>query len=74
MFLTCICSGILFIAEVMSRFEDVEEFLEMLKSLGFECLEQKNYKMFILFELQKVKSPKLKDKVVALKPCLYKRR
>ena len=75
-------SGILWIAEVRSRFvnedhEDFSPFQAGLEKLGFKLLKQDAAnKMFIVFELQR------NDKVVertdilwpSLKPCLYKRR
>ncbi|KAF9483950.1 hypothetical protein BDN70DRAFT_873077 [Pholiota conissans] len=76
--------GELHIAEVTSRFTDIEQFQNLLGSLGFR-LRSKNDSIsshFILFEFTKVpranKSDKEWQKLLAkgalLKPCEYKRR
>jgi ribosomal RNA-processing protein 8 len=71
-------SGELRIAEVSSRFPDVEEFIETLSSIGF-IIKQKDTsnKVFTLFQFKKKAAEKrtLQDSTsVLLKPCLYKKR
>ncbi|XP_072333662.1 ribosomal RNA-processing protein 8 [Scyliorhinus torazame] len=69
--------GILMIAEVASRFEDVRSFVNILGSLGFKIISKdtaNNY--FYLFDFRKSRSLQGKDKLpqLQLKPCLYKKR
>ncbi|KAF8789583.1 Ribosomal RNA-processing protein 8 like protein [Argiope bruennichi] len=69
--------GILKIAEVESRIEDLGHFINYLKSIGF-TLERKNtkHKMFVFLDLKKEKQKCKLGKVpsLSLKPCLYKKR
>jgi len=70
--------GILKIAEVKSRFVDVEKFNADVCSLGFTLIDQDDSnKMFILLEFQKSSSEAPKSKKatnITLNPCIYKRR
>ena len=74
-------AGRLKIAEVRSRFEsknskdEVDDFVEVLEKLGFDCLSQdKSNKMFVVLELRKNdRQPNRKLQYTA-KPCIYKRR
>ncbi|GBO11755.1 Ribosomal RNA-processing protein 8, partial [Araneus ventricosus] len=69
--------GILKIAEVESRIEDLGHFINYLKSIGFK-LERKNtkHKMFVFLDLKKEKQKCKLGKVpnLSLRPCLYKKR
>jgi len=75
--------GELKIAEVASRFADVDEFQTLVSSIGFQLkTKDDNNSHFTLFEFKKVareeKSPKEWTKLLGrgslLKPCEYKRR
>lgn len=65
------------IAEIESRFDDVNEFIRNVKSLGFDLIAKDVLtKVFYFLYFKKVKDvsesrtlPKF-----ALKPCLYKKR
>ena len=74
-------SGKLFIAEVLSRFEDIEKFSShhMLHSGGFKLLKINKLKdFFYIMVFKKVEDVQnrleLGDFASQLKPCLYKRR
>jgi ribosomal RNA-processing protein 8 len=71
------------IAEVRSRFEssgekgkdDLQEFIDVLDQLGFECLKtSQSNKMFVLLELKKNGKKPNKNFKFSAKPCIYKRR
>lgn len=69
--------GIMKIAEVESRFGDVQQFLNLLMKFGFHCIQKDtNGKYFFLFEFKKIR--KLKKTIalpnIILKPCIYKKR
>ncbi|XP_066915682.1 uncharacterized protein [Clytia hemisphaerica] len=71
-------SGHLKIAEVKSRFKDVQHFIDGVISHGFDLLSKDDTnKMFIMFDFEKTsnynKNSK-NDKTIELKPCIYKRR
>ncbi|XP_072432767.1 uncharacterized protein rrp8 isoform X1 [Chiloscyllium punctatum] len=69
--------GILKIAEVASRFEDVRSFTSVLGSLGFKLISKDTQnRYFYLFDFMKNGSPVKKGKLprLQLKPCLYKKR
>ncbi|KAI8902940.1 methyltransferase-domain-containing protein [Globomyces pollinis-pini] len=70
--------GELKIAEVISRIDNLKEFIKGVESIGFKLVSQnKENKMFVLLDFHKVedRSPSETEKVVpALKPCLYKKR
>ncbi|XP_019550275.3 ribosomal RNA-processing protein 8 [Aedes albopictus] len=70
--------GLLKIAEVVSRFDNVKEFVDCVHKCGF-LLDNKdlNHKLFYFFNFKKVRSvdkTSLKGKHYSLKPCLYKKR
>ncbi|XP_078259033.1 ribosomal RNA-processing protein 8 [Rhinoraja longicauda] len=68
--------GVLKIAEVASRFQDVRSFIGAVGSLGFKLLSKDTgSRYFYLFDFGKTRRPR-EGKLTALelKPCLYKRR
>ncbi|XP_073985431.1 ribosomal RNA-processing protein 8 isoform X2 [Rhodnius prolixus] len=71
--------GTMKIAEVESRFVNVDRFIEDIKHFGFE-LQSKNfsYNLFFFMDFKKVsdisKSKKKKLPDVSLLPCIYKKR
>ncbi|XP_065058219.1 uncharacterized protein LOC135686004 [Rhopilema esculentum] len=68
--------GVLKIAEVTSRFLDIQEFVKDICDLGFKCVSKDcSNKMFVLMEFMKVRKSKSKTHLnIRLKPCIYKRR
>ena len=68
--------GLLKIAEVKSRIENIGQFIRTLQGLGFKLLDKdESNKMFILFDFRKTAKPsKRPPPAYELKPCLYKRR
>ncbi|ORX91756.1 hypothetical protein K493DRAFT_317051 [Basidiobolus meristosporus CBS 931.73] len=79
--------GQLRIAEVISRFTDIDEFVSIVVELGFRLEKKKQLsKMFVMFDFVKNNgAPKQKKKVPGkmpsakaashlLKPCIYKKR
>ncbi|CAB3222707.1 unnamed protein product [Arctia plantaginis] len=70
--------GHLLIAEVESRFDNVENFTKEVQRLGFKLKQlDKSNKVFYFMEFTKVQDPptkKAKLPVLTLKPCIYKRR
>lgn len=71
--------GILKIAEVQSRFNDVEKFLQILTKFGFTNIS-KNFsnELFYLMDFEKERNlgKKSKQRIpqLVLKPCYYKKR
>lgn len=76
--------GLLWVAEIKSRFTDPDKFMAAMESLGFECTgKEEGNKMFVMldFVLDK-RAKKTKEKVeidetkigALLKPCTYKKR
>ncbi|CAK1551515.1 unnamed protein product [Leptosia nina] len=69
--------GHLLIAEVESRFDNVNTFVSEVQKIGFSLkkLDDSN-KVFYFMEFTKVREPPKKSKLphLTLKPCLYKRR
>ncbi|KAJ3317542.1 25S rRNA (adenine645-N1)-methyltransferase [Blyttiomyces sp. JEL0837] len=64
--------GLLKIAEVVSRFPDVNKFIKAVEGLGYKFLSKDaSNKMFILFEFKKVSN--VPDNPL-LTPCIYKKR
>lgn len=70
--------GLMKIAEVGSRFDNIKQFVHKVERLGFQLIGkksgQKNY--FIMFEFKK-KDLKLAKAIlpeIKLKPCIYKKR
>lgn len=69
--------GILKIAEVESRFNDVDSFVRELKSFGFTNTKTDlSHKLFYFLDFKKTSSIKNRNKLqkVSLMPCLYKKR
>ena len=70
--------GVLKIAEVSSRVEDLPAWLAMLRGLGFDLLAKDTSNThFLLLDLVKSSRPPQPAEqldVVPLKPCIYKRR
>ncbi|GIY58813.1 ribosomal RNA-processing protein 8 [Caerostris darwini] len=69
--------GILKIAEVESRIEDLNHFIKYLTSIGFTLLKKNTkHKMFVFLELKKQKAKCKSGKIpsLSLRPCLYKKR
>ncbi|KAG8041685.1 hypothetical protein G9C98_000683 [Cotesia typhae] len=69
--------GILKIAEISSRFDDVNEFINLLMSYGFKnTWTDIDHKYFYFMDFKKVKNVDAKSKKlppISLKPCMYKR-
>mmetsp|Transcript_32761 Transcript_32761/g.23689 ORF Transcript_32761/g.23689 Transcript_32761/m.23689 type:complete len:92 (+) Transcript_32761:469-744(+) len=72
--------GTLFVAEIASRFKDVNKFIKLMRSqAGFKTLKVSKLKdFFYIMVFQKVKDASLLDRTEEfskqLKPCMYKRR
>ncbi|KAL2806590.1 ribosomal RNA-processing protein 8 [Daubentonia madagascariensis] len=71
--------GLLKVAEVSSRFEDVRVFLGAVSKLGFKVISKDlTNSHFFLFDFQKTGPPRVGPKAqlsgLKLQPCLYKRR
>ncbi|XP_038597611.1 ribosomal RNA-processing protein 8 [Tachyglossus aculeatus] len=69
--------GLLKVAEVASRFEDVRAFLGSLAQLGFKSVSKDlTNSHFYLFDFRKTGPPQAKGRLpgLALRPCVYKRR
>ncbi|XP_033864045.3 ribosomal RNA-processing protein 8 isoform X1 [Acipenser ruthenus] len=69
--------GVLKIAEVASRFENVRNFISALASLGFKLLSKDTENShFYTFEFMKAGSPRgtSRQTGLELKPCVYKKR
>uniref|UniRef100_A0A2K5JZ92 Ribosomal RNA-processing protein 8 n=1 Tax=Colobus angolensis palliatus TaxID=336983 RepID=A0A2K5JZ92_COLAP len=71
--------GLLKVAEVSSRFEDVRTFLRAMTKLGFKIVSKDlTNSHFFLFDFQKTGPPQVGPKAqlsgLKLHPCLYKRR
>lgn len=68
------CRGHLKIAEIESRFDDVNEFIRNVKELGFDLITKDiSTKVFYFLYFKKVKNVS-KSAKFSLKPCLYKKR
>jgi len=70
-------SGLLKVAEVKSRFKNLETFMKLLRELGFNLVEKETPNdYFVLLEFKKVGKPKkrLKNPSSCLEPCVYKKR
>ena len=74
--------GTLFIAEVLSRFEDVKEFTnEHMPLVGFRCISLSRLKDFLYMmvfkkeaEVSSLEPDASSEFSKQLKPCLYKKR
>ncbi|XP_032687368.1 ribosomal RNA-processing protein 8 [Odontomachus brunneus] len=71
-------NGVLKIAEVESRFEDVEDFIKLLGCYGFKnTWKDLSHDLFYFMDFKKEENINMKKKTlptVTLKPCLYKKR
>lgn len=71
-------SGILKIAEVESRFEQVNDFIEAINSYGFKIIwKDLSHNLFYFLDFEKEKDIRGKRNnlpPITLKPCLYKKR
>lgn len=68
--------GVLKVAEVRSRFEDVSAWIKMIRAIGFNLVDRRDDNThFVFFEFQKLaRTTKETRQHVPLKPCIYKRR
>lgn len=69
--------GVLLVAEVSSRFDDVRQFLSAMSQLGFKAINKNtDNKFFFLFEFSKTGNARKVSKHpgLELKPCMYKKR
>ena len=69
--------GTLKIAEVASRFADVDEWVALLYAMGFDLVDREDDNThFIVFEFAKAakRAPDKKPPRVRLRACIYKRR
>jgi len=70
--------GVLYIAEVKSRFEQIHKFVKVVTGMGFTVTHQNlENTMFVLFMFKKIESKKpvkINPNAISLKPCLYKKR
>ncbi|XP_013790422.1 ribosomal RNA-processing protein 8-like [Limulus polyphemus] len=69
--------GLLKIAEIESRFSNIESFISILKKFGFSLLsKEQSHKMFVFFDFKKTKGIGNRQKLpsIQLQPCLYKKR
>lgn len=71
--------GLMKIAEVESRFDDINRFVKTVERFGFEPVAQDlSHNLFYFLDFKKTNSisPKRKNKLpeLTLKPCLYKKR
>nr|KAG5697772.1 hypothetical protein BaRGS_026729 [Batillaria attramentaria] len=68
--------GLMKVAEVVSRFDNINSFVNKVEKLGFQLLKKTMLsKMFYLFTFRKVKNTQQKSAPeIQLKPCYYKRR
>lgn len=73
-----IFSGLLKIADVESRFESVEDFINGVEKLGFaKTWMDLSHNLFYFLDFKKTEAVIKKNKTVPeikLKPCLYKKR
>ncbi|EFN77231.1 Cerebral protein 1-like protein [Harpegnathos saltator] len=71
-------NGILKIAEVESRFEDIGDFIRLLNCYGFKnTWKDLSHDLFYFMDFKKEEDINMKKKTlptVTLKPCLYKKR
>lgn len=68
--------GLLKIAEIESRIENLHHFVKNIEKFGFSLVNKNlSHKMFVFLNFKKVKSKKsFKVPDITLKPCLYKKR
>lgn len=74
----CIFSGHLLIAEVESRFDNVQAFTSDVQRLGFSLKKlDDTHEVFFFMEFTKLRDPPAKKGKLphlTLKPCIYKKR
>ncbi|EJW02240.1 hypothetical protein EDEG_03324, partial [Edhazardia aedis USNM 41457] len=72
----CKKDGILYIAEVASRFSNIKKFIEKIEKIGYRLkFVDKSNNHFVLFEFEKTKDFDLKGSLeIILKPCKIKPR
>lgn len=69
--------GLMYVAEIQSRFDNVKDFVRKLDAFGFQQIRQDvGQKVFYFFQFKKVRNVgKVANvPVVSLKPCLYRKR
>lgn len=69
--------GMIYIAEIQSRFDNVKDFVHKLDSFGFKQIRQDvGQKVFYFFQFKKVRNIGKVSNVptLELKPCLYRKR
>ncbi|XP_005182147.2 ribosomal RNA-processing protein 8 [Musca domestica] len=69
--------GLMYVAEIQSRFDNVKDFVRKIDSFGFTLLNQDvGQKVFYFFQFKKVRNVGKVANVPALqlKPCLYRKR
>lgn len=69
--------GLVYIAEIQSRFENVYSFIKCLEGCGFELVKKDvSVKLFYFFQFKKVANvgKVVRLKPFSLKPCLYRKR
>lgn len=70
-------SGVMKVAEVESRFTNINDFLSCVTRLGFHCTHKDvQQKYFYMFDFKKNRDCKKAMEVpeIVLKPCMYKKR
>ncbi|XP_067120436.1 uncharacterized protein [Centruroides vittatus] len=69
-------NGILKVAEVTSRIDNIDKFIDDINQFGFFNIHKDiSHKMFIFLDFKKIKREKnRKAPIISLKPCLYKKR
>lgn len=68
--------GIMKLAEVESRFNDVDKFVERLHHFGFKKIRDVSHSLFYFLDFKKVKHISRNNRlpIITLFPCLYKKR
>lgn len=68
-------NGLLKVAEVKSRFENVDDFLQHVQSCGFKVTDKDvSGEFFYHFNFKKISDAMKLGNQYSLKPCLYKKR
>ena len=64
------------IAEVASRFDNIQLFIKNVEAVGFKCVakEIKSENYFYFFDFTKTSINKRNNSLIQLSPCLYKKR
>ncbi|XP_055838564.1 ribosomal RNA-processing protein 8 [Episyrphus balteatus] len=69
--------GLVFVAEIESRFDDVRHFIRTFDNCGFSLVKKdSSAKLFLFFQFKKVKNVGKDAKLTpfSLKPCIYRKR